>query len=86
MVMKMKISWLRAKKDAKSFRFFKNMGLDVYELDDLEKTDEKINELVQDKYNTIVLSNEIAGFSEDIIKKYNKNENINIIIAKNKDE
>lgn len=86
MVMKMKISWLKAKKDEKSFRFLKNMGMDVYELDDLEKTDEKISELVGNKYNTIILSNEVAGFSEDIIKKYGKDENINIIISKNKDE
>lgn len=86
MVMKMKISWLKAKKDEKSFRFLKNMGMDVYELEDLERTDEKISELVENKYNTIVISNEVAGFSQDIIKKYVKDENINIIISKNKDE
>lgn len=82
----MKISWIKSKKDSKSFRFFQNMGLDVYEIEDLEKTDEKINELIQNHCNTIVLTNELAGFSEDIIKKYAKNENINIIISKSKEE
>lgn len=77
----MAISWIKSSKDNKSFKIFKNLGMDVYEIDDLEKTDEKIRELVQQKYNTIVISNEVAGFSQDIIKKYNKTENVNIIIA-----
>lgn len=82
----MKWSWLRAKNDDVNFRFQKNLGMDVYEIDDLEKTDELINELVEKKYSTIVLSNEVAGFSSDIIKKYQKDDNINIIIARNKKE
>lgn len=77
----MAISWIKSSKDNKSFKVFKNLGMDVYEIDDLEKTDEKIRELVEQKYNTIVLSNEVASFSEDIIRKYGKAENINIIIA-----
>ena len=62
------------------------MGFDVYEIEDLEKTDNKINELVEKKYHTIILSNEIAGFSTDIIKKYSKSDTVNIIIANNKKE
>ncbi|MBQ3145414.1 MAG: hypothetical protein IJB90_02395 [Clostridia bacterium] len=77
----MAISWIKSSKDNKSFKVFKKLGMDVYEIDDLEKTDEKIRELVEQKYNTIVLSNEVASFSEDIIRKYGKAENINIIIA-----
>ena len=77
----MAISWIKSSKDNKSFKLFKNLGMYVYEIDDLEKIDEKINELVKQNYNTIVISNEVAGFSQDIIKKYNKTENINIIIA-----
>lgn len=83
MVIKMKISWLKSKNDNKSFRFQKNIGLDVYEIEDLEQTDYKINELTKD-YNTIVISNELASFSTDIIKKYTKNDEINIVIARNK--
>ena len=81
MVIKMAISWIKSSKDNKSFKVFKSLGMDVYEIDDLEKTDEKIRELVEQKYDTIVLSNEVANFSEDIIKKYNRIENVNIIIA-----
>lgn len=79
--MKMAISWIKSSNDKKSFKVFKNLGMDVYEIDDLERTDEKIREIIEQKYNTIVVSNEIANFSEDIIKKYSKTEDINIIIA-----
>ena len=79
----MKISWIKAKSDTYSFKFPKTMGLDVF---DIEKTDIKINELVQKNYNTIIMTNEVAGFSEDIIKKYKNNEEINIIIAPLKKE
>lgn len=84
--MQMKISWLKLKEDENSFRIFKNIGFDVYDIEDAEDTDKKIDELVNKNYKTIVLSNELAGFSEDIIKKYNKSQNINIIIANSKSE
>ena len=79
----MKISWLKLKEDENSFKIFKNIGLDVYDVEDGEDTDKKIQELVSKDYKTIVISNELAGFSEDIIKKYSKSQNINIIIASN---
>ena len=82
----MAISWLKSSKDNKSFKLFKGLGMDVYEIDDLEKTDEKIKELVEQKYSTIVISNEVASFSGDIIKKYNKIDDINIIIAPGKNK
>jgi len=81
MVMKMAISWIKSTNDKKSFKVFKNLGMDVYEIDDLEKTDDKIKELIDQKYDTIVISNEIASFSQDIVKKYGKTYDINIIIA-----
>lgn len=80
----MKVSCLKYKEDNSSFKFFKNIGMDVYEIEDLESTDNKIAELVKNDYKTIIISNEVAGFSEDIIKKYAKNNDINIIIAPNK--
>lgn len=80
----MAISWIKSSNDSRSFKIFKGLGLDVYEIDDLEKTDEKIRELVEQKYNTIILSNEVASFSGDIIKKYNKADDVNIIIAPRK--
>ena len=86
MVIYMRISWLKEKNDNRSFKFQKNLGLDVYEIEDLEQTDDKLNELVNNKYSTIILSNEVASFSSDIIKKYAKDDSINIIIAPSKKE
>lgn len=80
----MKFSCIRAKEDEQSFHFLQGMGMKVCELDDLEKTDEAISELIKKDYTTIFLSNEVAGFSEDIIKKYRNNKNIHIIIAPSK--
>lgn len=80
----MKISWIRYKDDKDSFRMFKNLGLDVLEVEDVDNTDNVIKDLIENDYKTIVLSNEIASFSGDIIKKYGKQDDINIIIAKNK--
>lgn len=82
----MKISWLKSSDDNKSFKFQKSIGFDVFEIDDLENTDKILGELVSNKYNTIIISNEVASFSTDIIKKYAKNDNVNIIIARNKKE
>lgn len=79
----MKISWIKYKEDD-SFRLFKNLGMDVYDIDDFDTVDNKLKELVDNNYKTIILSNEVASFSEDIIKKYRKSDDINIIITPNK--
>lgn len=79
----MKISWIKYKNDD-SFKLFKNLGMDVYDIDDFDMVDNKLKELVDNNYKTIVLSNQVASFSEDIIKKYKKSEDISIIIAPNK--
>lgn len=80
----MRISLIKNKDDRDSFRMFKGFGFDVVELENLEEIDDKINILINDEYDTIILTNEVASFSEDIIKKYDTNKNINIIIAPNK--
>ena len=85
MVIYMSISWLKASSDRKSFKIFESFGIDVYKINDLEKTDEKIRELVDKNYTTIVVSNEVASFSEDIIKKYQKSKDIKIVISLDKD-
>ena len=82
----MKISWIKSAKDYNSFRIFKGMGFDVYDVEDPDLTDEKIEELVQKDYDTIVISNELSSFSEGIIKKYNKYDDVKIIIAPSKRE
>jgi len=77
----MKISWIKYEKDNKDFRIAERLGMDVYRIESPEEVDNKMKELVKDNYKTIVLSNEVAGFSEDIIKKYQNNKDINIIIS-----
>lgn len=79
----MKISWIKYKEDD-SFKIFRNLGMDVYDIDDFDMVDNKLKELIDNNYKTIILSNEVASFSEDIIKKYQKSNDINIIIAPNK--
>ncbi|MFR8104156.1 MAG: V-type ATP synthase subunit F [Clostridia bacterium] len=82
----MKISWIKRKGDKESFRIFKNLGMEVVELEDMEQADKAIKELVAEKYRTIIVTNEIAGCSEDIIKKYTKSNEVDIIIAPSKKE
>ena len=77
----MLISFIKSFNDDNSFRFAKGIGMDVYEIENLEGIDDKIQELVDKKYSTIVITNEVASFSQDIIKKYSKSENVDIFIV-----
>lgn len=77
----MKITLLKGSNDKKSFKLFETLGAKVNTVDDLEKTDDKIKELIRQNYTTIIMTNEVAGFSESIIKKYNRTNDIKIIIA-----
>ena len=81
----MKISWVKYKNDDVSFKMPERLGFDVFKLEEPEKTDDKIKELINKRYDTIIVTNEIAGFSEDIVKKYSKDRNINIIIERDKE-
>lgn len=81
----MKMSWIKYEKDEKSFKVPERLGFDVFKLEDLEKTDNKIKELIDRRYDTIIMTNELASFSGDIIKKYSKDRNISIIIAQDKE-
>lgn len=77
----MKFVWLKGSNDLKSFKIFENLGADIEKIDDLEETDNKIKELIKKDYTTIIITNEVAGFSESIIKKYSKTNDVRIIIA-----
>ena len=77
----MSITWLKGCNDKKSFKVFESFGADVQKIDDLEKTDEKIRDLIRHNCNTIIMTNEVASFSESIIKKYGKRDDIKIVIA-----
>lgn len=72
MVIKMKISWVKFEKDESNFKIPENLGFDVFKLKELEKTDETLKDLIDKKYTTIIITNDIAAFSEDIIKKYSR--------------
>lgn len=80
----MKISWIKQEKDNQNFAIAERLGMPVHRLNNPDEVDKTMEELVRQNYNTIILSNEIAGFSEDIIKKYQKNEEVNIIISPRK--
>lgn len=77
----MKVSWIKTESDDKNFKFAERLGMDVYRLSSLDDTDRKLDELVKQNYNTIILSNEVAGFSQDIITKYSGKKDVNIIIS-----
>ena len=77
----MKVSWIKYEKDKESFRLPQALGLEVITLKDLEQTDETMRKLIQKHYDTIILSNQVAGFSEDIIKKYQKDKDVKIVIS-----
>ena len=77
----MSITWLKGSNDKKSFKIFESFGADVQKIDDLEKTDEKIRDLIRHNCNTIIMTNEVASFSESNKKKYGKRDDIKIVIA-----
>lgn len=81
----MKVFWIKEESDNKNFRIAERLGMPVCRLKNPEEIDEKIKNVIKENnYDTIVISNDIAGFSEDIIKKYNNNKNVNIIISTRK--
>lgn len=80
----MKISWIKQEKDNENFTIAERLGMEVRRLNNPEEVDKTMEELASQKYHMIVLSNEIAGFSEDIIKKYQNKKDINIIISPRK--
>ena len=80
----MKISWIKTKRDKESFKIFENLGFNVITIEEPDDTDKKIKELIDNDYKTIILSNEVSFFSNDIITKYNKQDDISIIIASGK--
>ena len=83
--MKMKISWIKQEDDNKNFIMAEKFGMEVHHLKNPEEVDKRMEELIKNNCNTIILSNEIAGFSEDIIKKYEKSDKVNIIISSRKE-
>ncbi len=81
----MKISWVKYEKDVINFNLPERLGFDVFKLENPEDIDKKLDELIKNKYKTIFITDEIASFSNNIINKYKRNNEIKIIIAKNKE-
>lgn len=80
----MRVSFIKYKGDNEIYRFPKAFGMDVFEIDEPEKIDIMIKNLRDKKYDTIVMPNDLAGFSQDIIQKYDKDNDIRIIITPTK--
>ena len=81
----MKISWLKLNNDNKSFKIPTSFGMDVFSVNSTENVDNKIDELIERNYNTIIVSNDVAGLSEKINKEYLYNKNVNILISRDRD-
>lgn len=84
MVIIMKISWIKQENDNKNFNIVERLGMNVCKLQNPEDIDRTMEKLINQNYNTLVLSNELASFSQDIIKKYSNSEDIKIIISSRK--
>lgn len=78
----MKVSWIKLEGDKRSFKLPENLGFDVFSISNNDNVDNKIDELISNKYNTIIISNEVAGFSQKINNEYAKMKNVDIIISK----
>ena len=81
----MKIWWLKLDNDNKNFKIPTSFGMDVFSVNSTENVDNKIDELIRKNYNTIIVSNDVAGLSEKINKEYLYNKNVNIVISKDRD-
>lgn len=79
----MKISFLKYYKNKETFQFAKRLGLDILEIQEPEKIDKVIDHLKEKHYDTIVMEDELASFSENMVYKYKNDNAINIIILPN---
>jgi vacuolar-type H+-ATPase subunit F/Vma7 len=82
---KMKISFIKYKTE-EIYRIPKAIGLNVEELKEPEEIDNKIQELKEQKYTTIIIPSELASFSEKIYNQYKNDPKINIIITPTKNK
>lgn len=80
----MKFTFLKTTKDEVNYKIAKSLGMDICEIDDPENVDNKIQELKQKNYTTIFIPSDLAGFSENIITKYQYDPQIKIIITPSK--
>lgn len=79
----MKISFIKYEKE-ENYQLPQILGMNIEEIKEPEEIDEKIEELIKQKYTTIVIPNELASFSEKIIDQYKYDNTLNIIITPSK--
>ena len=65
----MKISFLKYKQDTENYKIAKGLGMEIFEIENVEQVDSKIQELKNARYTTVVIPSDLASFSEDIIKR-----------------
>lgn len=84
----MKISFIRYKNNNQNYKVAKGFGMDVYDIEDPEQIDSQIEKLKAQNYTTIIIPDELASFSENIVSKYKYDNTFNIVItpSKNKSE
>lgn len=83
MVIKMKVTFIKYEKE-KNYQIPRLLGMNIEEIKRPELIDEKIEELKQQHCTTIVITNELASFSQNIINKYRYDSSLNIIITPTK--
>lgn len=67
--------------DTNHFKWPQMFGMDVIALENLEQVDETLQRLVEEGCQTIIVTDEVASFSEDMIKTYPYQKEVRIIIA-----
>ena len=80
----MKVSFLKYKDDTSSYKIPKGLGMDVFEIENPEQIDNKLEELKNNNYTTIFIPSELASFSERIINSYKYSSQLNIVITPSK--
>ena len=80
----MKVSFLKYKNDTSSYKIPKGLGMDVFEIENPEQIDNKLEELKNNNYTTIFIPSELASFSEKIVNSYKYSSQLNIVITPSK--
>ncbi len=81
----MKISFIKYEKE-NDYQIPKLLGMNIEKIKEPEEIDNKIQELKEQKYTTIIISNELASFSEKIYNQYKNDPTLNIIITPTKNK
>ncbi len=73
--------YIKGKNEKEKLFLNERFGVKVIEIEDNEKIDTELENILKNGKSTIFISNEMASFSDNIIKKYEKDKNVKIIIS-----